>query len=226
MTGWIIFLGIFAVLLFLLLCRIRVEFSYSETFQLEIRYLFLRFPLLPGKQKGLGKASPKPGKSGRKKRKNSSQAEKKTAGRRIEKTVDVAFDEFMEKISNIMSILRSILYGVDLLLRHITIDRVHLNLRVGGEDPAQAGISYGKTCILVYTGLAALQNYLKIKVEELNLVPEMMEEVFSVKASLRVCIPVYVALWAAAGALWKLLVRMVKMQMAAAKDESRQTEGV
>ena len=82
MTGWIIFLGIFAVLLFLLLCRIRVEFSYSETFQLEIRYLFLRFPLLPGKQKGLGKASPKPGKSGRKKRKNSSQTEKKTAGRR------------------------------------------------------------------------------------------------------------------------------------------------
>ncbi len=151
------------------------------------------------------------------------QEERRQEERKIAKTADVLFDELIERASNLMSVLRSILYGVNRLLRHITIDRTVFRLRIGGEDPAQAGIAYGKTCILVYTGLAALQNYLRVKVKRLELVPEMNENILSVQISLRVCIPVYVILWAAAGALWKLLVRQIKKQTATEKIEPRQT---
>ncbi len=224
MTGWIIFTGIAGIFLFLLMSRIRVEFSYGKIIRLTARFLFLQFSLLPT-DKETKKQRTASKKSSHKKKKKPVQSERTQEERKISKTVDAAFDELIEKISNWMAVLRSILYGVNLLLRHITIDRVVCSLHIGGEDPAQAGIAYGKTCILMYSGLAVLQNYLRMKIQKLELIPEMMEDVFTVQFSLRVCIPVYVVLWAAGGALWKLLIRMIKKQMAETKQTPNRTEG-
>lgn len=223
MTGWIIFFVILAILLFLLVSRIKVELCYDQEISLTIRYLFLRFPLLPSKQTDKKKNSKKATASSPKKERTPSDKTKQP--KRNHKTVDLVFDDWIEKASNFMTTLRSILHGVNFLLRHVVIDHVRIRMHIGGEDPAQAGISYGKTCIFVYTGLAALQNYLNIKVERLELIPEMMKDVFDVKASLRVCIPVYIALWAAIGAFGKLLMQLIKKQMGASKEGVQQTEG-
>lgn len=219
--GWLIAGGILGLLLFLLLCRIRVEFSYRTNLTLDIRYLFFHVRLLPGKAEG---------KLGRGKKKSSKQSSQKKLKRqeegRAEKTIDVIFDELMEKISDFMALMRNLFYGVNISLRHIGIDRVCVSMRIGGEDPAQAGINYGKTCVIVYTLLATLQNYLNIKVKKMQLVPEMFEDVFETKVSFRVCIPVYVTLWAALSTIWKILIRMIKKQSATIKSESNTTLGV
>ncbi len=226
--GWLTAGGILGLLLILLLCRIRVEFSYRTIMTLDIRYLFLHVRLLPGKAEekhGKGKKNSSKRSSQKKRRKNTTSV-KRREKRRAAKTIDADFDELMEKTSDFMAILRNLFYGVNILLRHIVIDRVCVSMRIGGEDPAQAGINYGKTCVIVYTLLATLQNYLNIKVQKLQLVPEMFEDVFETKVSLRVCIPVYVTLWAALSALWKILVRIIKKQLAAVKSETNSTQGV
>lgn len=216
--GWYIAGGILALILFLLLCRIRLIFFYGEIITLDIRYLFLRFRLLPEKKN----SSPK---KTEKKKQKSKAAVRRREERRVKKTVDVVFDELMEKVSDFMALLRNLFFGVDRLLRHITIDRVCIQIRAGGEDPAQAGINFGKTSVLVYTLLAALQNYLNIKVQKLHLIPEMFEDVLEAEVSLRVCIPVYVAVWAAHGAIVKMIARQIKKQTEK-KSQANPPQGV
>ncbi len=65
MTGWLIFGGVCLVLLALLLCSATLLVSYeTEKFSVTLRFLFLRFPLLPAGEKSekKGKNQPKNGK--------------------------------------------------------------------------------------------------------------------------------------------------------------------
>ena len=61
MTGWLIFGGVCLVLLALLLCSATLLVSYeTEKFSVTLRFLFLRFPLLPAGEKSEKKGRNRP----------------------------------------------------------------------------------------------------------------------------------------------------------------------
>ena len=116
------------------------------------------------KEKGLNvlseakKKKPAPKKAGPGKKKKVKQPEKKPEKGNIKETVQIVLD-----------LIRSVAKPLGDLLKKSRVTDLRLTLRVGGEDAAEIALNYGKLCGVVYGSLAALQNFIRVRVKKLDL---------------------------------------------------------
>lgn len=137
------------VLLILLLCPLRLEVAFEDQFFLTLRYLFLRIPLVPGKEKPEEPAEEEEAKEEREGEEGESALDKlKAIVRRT------GFSGFVKSLLQLAGLAVS---SAKRLFSHLRWKRFDLYLRVGGaQDAGAAAIQYGELSAGVYPAVALL----------------------------------------------------------------------
>lgn len=188
MTGLIVMGVIFLVSAFLSCCPVSVEAEFEEEFSARVRYLFVSYRIYP-----------RPEKPEKKKRKKAPPPEKKPSKLRelLRKRGVSGFLELALEFSRIA------LGGAKKLLSHTVVDRLLLDLSVGGDDAAAVALNYGRACGAVSTALGALLSAAKCRKPHVEVAPDFLGGKsavhFRVRLKIRLCFLVFSALSALFG---------------------------
>lgn len=143
-----IVLIVLAALGLLLLCPIRFDLSWNKDLSLVVRWLFLKFGLLPQKEKKPSKVQ---------KEQAPSKAGAGQAG-----AAKVSPTESLTQYADLLpQLLGGLKNCVLFILRHTKVKRLELNMLVSRDDAAETAVAYGRANQAVYTALGLLQNLLK-----------------------------------------------------------------
>jgi hypothetical protein len=150
MAALIIIGSIVLFLLLVLLCPLKVTLRYGEQLSLRLRYGFLSFSLLPGKEKPeKEKKVKKPKKP--KKEPATGEEKKPSILKRLKKERGLfgllRLTKALTKLAG--STLRR-------FLSHVVIYHLHGDIRIGSGDAAKTAILYGKACAVLEPCLALL----------------------------------------------------------------------
>ena len=152
MNGFEIFLcilaGIILLIVSILSIPVHVSFSYEDKIFLSVRYLFLKFRILPQGEK----KEKKPKKEKKKKEKPAEEPKEETPKEKkpnplLNMVKANGYDGMMEVLRNLGSVLAR--YGSQ-LFKSVIFDEFDIYVVVGKGDAAATAIEYGKACQRVY----------------------------------------------------------------------------
>jgi len=146
-----IFLIILGVVLLLLLCPVRLTLRWQQELTVTLRWLFLRFTLLPAPQKKKKAEKPAAGPS--------------AEGAKTAKTPSGSKpgDLLAQYADQLPALLRRLGRSAAFILRHVRVDQLRLRLVVARGDAAETAVAYGRANQAVYTALGLLQGLLKVR---------------------------------------------------------------
>lgn len=145
--------GILALFVFLLAVPLVLSFSYTDRLTVTARYLFLRFRLVPSREKSPAKKRP----AKQKKKGSSPKAHKPDA-----------FENLVEKngvagaVRVLASAVRTLSQTVLRLLKGARVRGLCVTAGVTGEDAALAAIHYGEVCAVFYPFYGWLDGHMKL----------------------------------------------------------------
>ncbi|MGN1417747.1 MAG: DUF2953 domain-containing protein [Acutalibacteraceae bacterium] len=179
MSGFEIFLCVFAgiILFFILILSIpvHVSFTYSDMIYLSVRYLFLKFNILPidpnKKKKPKKEKKPKKPKEEKPEETEEEKPKEKKPNAILEMVKANGYDGMMTVISNLGRILGK--YGGK-LFRSVIFDEVEIYVTVGTGDAASTAIKYGKTCQKVYPFMGFICNNNVVHKYDVNVEPDFL----------------------------------------------------
>ena len=168
MLALYIILGILLFLFLLTLFNVRVFFVYDEDPNLVIKVAFLKFQIIPPKPKKKKKKK-KPDKKPKPKKKQEKPKKK-------EKSFDIKAYVKQKGISGILNIVKrvakiavGILKG---LFRHIYVSELTADLRIAGEDSADAAVKYGEVCAVFFPALRVITELVTVENYDVNVNPD------------------------------------------------------
>jgi len=156
-----ILLGIAALITLLLSVPLIVQAEYGQELTLRVRWLFLRIPIVPAKEK-------KPKKKKKKKEKPEKEKEEKPKKEKDPNKPNVVqrfyqyqgIPGFIDLLKRTVEILKKFRHGVWLCFK---IRKLHLQMLVTGGEPQDIVEKYGKTCAAVFPALGWLSSHLRTK---------------------------------------------------------------
>lgn len=201
MKALLIIAMILLLLLFLssLYAKLRVKYE-KEELTVWIGILFFRFQVFPGKEKKEKK--PKLKSKGKK-------AEATTSPRKKKKKTKTK-EEIKELLTGLYDLLRAVIRPTGFVLRHARIDDLDLQIVVGGEEPDETAIAYGRWNAAVYGGLATLRNFMKIKCNRLVLAVDFTQLETEVAFSATFKIRIWALLVTVIRMIWRFLVNTLR----------------
>ncbi len=169
MTFLYIILGIIAFFVIILSIPLHLSLAYDDKIRLSVRYLFLKFELLPAKPKAKKEKSEnveqkeeKPKPAGNKEKKPNPLLEMVKAN---------GYDGMMTVLSNLMRILK--IYGGK-LFKSVIFDELDLYISVGTGDSAATAIKYGQTCQKVYPIMGYICSNNLVRKYDINVEPDFL----------------------------------------------------
>lgn len=175
MTGFQIFLcivaGLVALFVIVLSIPLKVSLGYSDKIQLSVKYLFLKFNILPtdpNKKKKPNK--PKKEKPPKEPKADEPPKEKKP-NPILEMVKANGYDGMMSVISNLGRVLG--IYGGK-IFKSIVFEEIDLYIRVGTGDSAATAIKYGKTCQQVYPVFGFICSNNLVRKYDINVEPDFL----------------------------------------------------
>jgi Protein of unknown function (DUF2953). len=164
MTALLIVLGIVLFLFVLLLFPVSVSACFEQEFSAKIKYLFFSYQIPSESQE-----SGEPEKTGKEETGEKSDA--------YSKFRDIIKRKGLSGFLDIISEFASIATGAaKKLFSHVVIQRIFVDIAVADEDAAQAAISYGCTCSVVYPAMAVLVTRVKCKDYHIHIAPDFNEK--------------------------------------------------
>ncbi len=124
--------------------------------------------------------------------------------------------DFMETVSMACDIIRALVNPTKFMLRNIQIKDLDIHAVIGGEEPDQTAIQFGRWNAAVYSGLATLRNFVKIKCRKIMLAVDFTQKETTLTAGGIVQIRIYVLLFAALRMIWNLLAHTLNRGKATA----------
>lgn len=197
--------GILAFLGLLLFIPLHLLLRYEDGFFLTVKYAFLHFQVAPQKEK-------KPKKRKKKQAKEPAgepKPQKENALRQILKE---------EGLSAVVHLLSELARHTGRAARS-TLSRIHVrdvavDLVVAGEDAADTGIQYGRTCAAVYSAFGVLCNFLAMQVKAFSVIPDFRDGAKSrAKLYARIQIRPFFIISSGIGLIWRILVTMIKAKL-------------
>ncbi len=167
-----IFLAILAILLFLLYLPVTAEGAYDGEISLKIRWLFLKIPVLPAKEK-----EDKP-----KKPKKEKKAKKQTEGEeKPKKKKKIDLDFILEILELVKQALSSLKHPLGWFLRSIRYRDVWLHILVCQDDAHKTAVKYGQCNAIVHSVFSLLRNCIDVKTTNVQIAADFIgeEEKFS-----------------------------------------------
>ncbi|MBQ8514180.1 MAG: hypothetical protein IJ496_02155 [Ruminococcus sp.] len=227
MTGWIVFLCILAVLLFILFMPVVVDFRYEgNKVSVRVSYCGLTIFDTSKKKKELTeeekkkaeekkklKKKKKEEKAARKKKKEEEKKAKKKAGSgpdTEEKEEKKEKKSIPEILALVKSLLKPVGKGLRRLFKGIRITRFYLDIKVGAFDAAECALTYGKLYTAVANGLAFFQSFFVIKPDHIAIQPRFGTEATVYTARFRAKMSPAAVLAAGFSLAWTYLIQMLR----------------
>ncbi len=144
MTALIIISSIFAFIFLLLIVPLRAHVVFKEEFTLVIRYLFLKFQIVPSKEDEPEEKAKKP----------AEEEKPEGMGGRLKAFFKrEGMKGFLNFTGDVVKLLGGTLKRV---LKHARIRYFDLYICIGGEDAADIAELYGQACAVVYPAYSLL----------------------------------------------------------------------
>lgn len=237
----LILAGILLALLLLTLLYVKLYVKYEgEEVTLSVGVLFFRYQLLPQKEKkakkekktkkikkAKAKAKPKPQSTaphraadtaaGKKavteaeptpSEQGKAASEQEGSAQKPKKSKT----DLKETLTMIYDILRAVIRPTGLILRNIKIADLRLDVVVGGEEPDETAIRFGRWNAAVYGGLAALRNLIDIRCKKVMIAVDFTEPETKLSAGGIIKVRIFVLLIAAARMICRFLVNTLKKE--------------
>lgn len=141
MIALYVILGLIVLILLLLCIPAHAHVTYREELTLDVRYLFLKFRILPGAEEAERAEKPKE-KAKPKEKKPNPFLQKVKRSLRAE-----GFNGFLSLIGQFVNLTGTA--AVD-IIKKLRIREFDLYVMTGGTDAAAAAILYGKACAVIY----------------------------------------------------------------------------
>ena len=175
MKALYIILGIILFIILLLSVKVRITVHSEKGIDLSIRWLFLKFNVLPKdenkKKKPKKKKKKKPEKENPKDEKVPEPKEKKdNIFKRFYKNNGVG--GVVELVQKLAAALGGMFRGI---ARAFTFEELYISLLVGGSDSADTAVKYGKTCSAVYPAMGLITDTMRVKKYSLDISPDFIE---------------------------------------------------
>ena len=201
---WIL-LGLIVMILLALSIPVHVCIRYTDELALDMRYLFLRFKVLPAPEKPK-KEKPKQTTPKKKKTTASAAPKEKKPNILVQKFKDFVKAEgykgFLGLVNRFLGLTGTAAVSI---IRKVRIREFDLYVMTGGEDAAQAAILYGQTCAAVYPAAELLFRLTKSKKHRISVdLDYSVTEpyvILEADASIRPFYALHYALWYAGGVI-------------------------
>ncbi len=177
MTALYVILGIIAFLLFLLSVKFVITVHYEDDVAVSVGWLFLKFNILPKKEK-----EDKPDKKKEKKEKTEEEKpkEKNEVVKEPKKKKDNMFVRFYNNrgVSGVVELIKDAAKAIGGMFKRIgrafLFEELYIALDVGASDSAETAIKYGKVCSAVFPAMGFIVNTMRIKKYSININPDFL----------------------------------------------------
>ncbi len=170
MTFLYVLLGIIMFFIIILSIPLHVSVGYDNKIRLSIRYLFIKFNILPAKSKPKKEKKPKEPKPEKEPEKEKTPKEKKP-NPIIEMVKANGYDGMMTVLTNLGKILK--IYGGK-IFSSIVFRDIYLYISVGTGDSAATAIKYGETCQKVYPVMGYICSNNLVRKYDINVEPDFL----------------------------------------------------
>lgn len=168
---WKIILGIILFFILLLSVKLKVFVHSEDGIDLSVGWLFLKFQILPKKEKK--KKKPKKEKKKKPKEKDETIPEPKKKGENIFLRFyrNNGVDGVVELLKRTTDALGGMFRGVG---RAFLFEELFINLLVGTGDSADTAVKFGKTCAAAYPAMGFLTTHMRVKKSDLEIQPDFI----------------------------------------------------
>ncbi len=212
MTALYIIFGIIAFFIILLSVKFIVTVHYEDDVELSVQWLFLKFNILPSKEK-----KPKKEKEPKEeKRKEESEIIKEPK----KKKQDNMFVRFYRNrgVSGVVQLLKDAAKAVGGMFRRIgrafLFEELFVYLSVGKGDSAETAIKYGETCSVAFPAMGLIVNTMRVKKYSIDIKPDFINgknvAKLHTKISLRPIKLINAVIIVAFELLFKVVIKLIK----------------
>ncbi len=162
MTALYIILGIILFFLLILSIKVKVTVHSEDGVSLAVGWLFLKFDILPKKEKAKKKKK-------KKEKKKKTDTADESADKPVKEPKDNPFLTFYHNngVDGVIDLLKRL--GVSLggmfkrVYRAFTVEDIAVSLLVGAGDSAETAMKYGKTCAMFYPVMGFVVDNMRVK---------------------------------------------------------------
>ena len=148
MKALAIIIGIIVFFALVLSIRVKVSLDYAEKPACSVRWLFIKIPVYPPKEKTKKPKKEKAKKDKKKKEKAEEPPAEKAPAEKKENPFMVFFKkEGVEGVYSLLSKTVSALNSmIGKIIRQFRIEELYLYMHIGAGDAAETALKYGETC--------------------------------------------------------------------------------
>lgn len=174
MTALLIILGIIAFFVVLLSIKVVVTVHYEDDVDVSVGWAFLKFKILPSKEKD------KKPKKEKKPKEEKPKEQSETVKEPKKKKQDNMFVRFYRNrgVEGVVQLLKDAANAVGGMFRRIgrafIFEELFVLLTVGKGDSAQTAIKYGETCSAVFPAMGLIVSTMRVKKYSIDVNPDFI----------------------------------------------------
>jgi len=171
-----IIIGIIVFFALVLSIRVKVSLDYAEKPACSVRWLFIKIPVYPPKEKTKKPKKEKAKKDNKKKEKAEEPPAEKAPAEKKENPFMVFFKkEGVEGVYSLLSKTVSALNSmIGKIIRQFRIEELYLYMLIGAGDAAETAQKYGETCAKFFPLLGAIVSNFKVKKYDIDISPDFL----------------------------------------------------
>ena len=226
MTALLIILGIIAFFIILLSVKVVVTVHYEDEVEVSLGWLFLKFNILPSKEKEEKKKKDKKPKEEKPKEESEIIKEPK------KKKQDNMFVRFYRNrgVEGVVQLLKDAAKAVGGMFRRIgrafLFEELFVSLTVGKGDSAQTAIKYGETCAAAFPAMGLIVNTMRVKKYSIEINPDFIygksNAKLHTKVSVRPLKLINAVIIVAFELLFKVVIKLLKHSKAKKPEVEKQ----
>lgn len=172
MTALYIILGIIAFFVIVLAVKVRITVHYDEDVALDIGWLFLKFRILPKKDKP---EKPKKEKKPKEKEEKTDETIKEPKQKK-----DNMFVRFYRNrgVDGVIQLLKDAVHAIKGMFRRIgrafKFEELYISMTVGSGDSAETAIKYGKTCEVAFPLMGYIVSNMRVNKYNIEINPDFL----------------------------------------------------
>lgn len=176
MTALYVILGIIAFFIVLLSIKLVITVHYEDDVSLSVGWLFLKFNILPKKEK---EDKPKKEKKKKDKKEDSSQNKDETVKEPKNKK-DNMFVRFYKNrgVSGVVQLLKDAANALGGMFKRIgrafLFEELFIALQVGASDSAETALKFGKVCSAAFPAMGLIVSTMRVKKYSIDINPDFL----------------------------------------------------
>ncbi len=226
MTALYVLLGIIAFFVVILSIRITVNGEFFDEFKLSVKWLFIKFNILPVKKSNKPKKEKTPKKEKEKPQEEPTEEVPKEKGENVLKKFynNQGFDGVVELIRNTANSLDKLVHS---LKKHIVFRELYLWMTVTGNcDAAETALNYGKICQMVFPSMSFICSNLTVKKYDVEIEPDFLGYKNTAQFAFSVSIRPIFLINAVIVLAVRLVFKVVLKFLIGIKDKSKNNENI